>query len=162
MACVKLADQFYKLRSVPYSFQLPTITDRIQRGMADLGACGTPREPKLISIPRNQLVQSRINFQLHSGGGYVSQIDAAILDVNLDGEMVYSLAEILIARNIPFVFATGYGAESIEKRFEHIPVLQKPIEKNTLRRIFVRSDIPQAPVPHQNAGRSERGRANAI
>lgn len=91
-----------------------------------------------------------------------SQIDAAILDVNLDGEMVYSLAEILIARNIPFVFATGYGAESIEKRFEHIPVLQKPIEKNTLRRIFVRSDIPQAPVPHQNAGRSERGRANAM
>jgi PAS domain S-box-containing protein len=65
------------------------------------------------------------------------QIDAAILDVNLDGEMVYSLAEILIARNIPFVFATGYGAESIEKRFEHIPVLQKPIEKNTLSRIFV-------------------------
>lgn len=69
-----------------------------------------------------------------------NQVDAAILDVNLDGEMVYSLAETLTARKIPFVFATGYGAESIESRFEHIPVLQKPIEKNMLSRIFVRSN----------------------
>jgi two-component sensor histidine kinase/CheY-like chemotaxis protein len=70
-----------------------------------------------------------------------NQVDAAILDVNLNGEMVYSLAELLTAQKIPFVFATGYGAESIESRFEHIPVLQKPIEKDMLTRMFVRSDI---------------------
>jgi two-component SAPR family response regulator len=68
-----------------------------------------------------------------------SQVDAAILDVNLDGEMVYALAEMLNDRKIPFVFATGYGAESIEAGFEHIPVLQKPIEKDMLTRVFVRS-----------------------
>lgn len=61
-----------------------------------------------------------------------SQIDAATLDVNLDGEMVYSLAEILIARNIPFVFATGYRAESSEKRFEHLQV-----QIRTLMVIFI-------------------------
>jgi PAS domain S-box-containing protein len=66
-----------------------------------------------------------------------NQVDAAILDINLDGEMVYSLAELLTARKIPFVFATGYGTESIETRFEHIPVLQKPIEKDMLTRLFM-------------------------
>ena len=75
-----------------------------------------------------------------------NQVDAAILDINLDGEMVYSLAEMLTARKIPFVFATGYGAESIEARFEHIPVLQKPIEKEMLTRVFVRPDMAQAPL----------------
>jgi PAS domain S-box-containing protein len=67
-----------------------------------------------------------------------NKVDAAILDINLDGELVYSLAELLTARKIPFVFATGYGAESIETRFEHIPVLQKPIEKDMLTRVFMR------------------------
>ena len=67
-----------------------------------------------------------------------NKVDAAILDINLNGEMVYSLAELLTARKIPFVFATGYGAESIETRFEHIPVLQKPIEKDMLTRVFMR------------------------
>jgi PAS domain S-box-containing protein len=67
------------------------------------------------------------------------RVDAAILDVNLDGELVYSLADLLTIRKIPFVFATGYGAESIDPRFEHIPVLQKPIEKTALSQIFVRS-----------------------
>lgn len=72
-----------------------------------------------------------------------NQVDTAILDVNLAGEMVYSLAEILTARKIPFVFATGYGAESIDSRFKHIRVLQKPIEKDMLTRVFVRSDTAQ-------------------
>ena len=75
-----------------------------------------------------------------------NQVDAAILDINLAGETVYSLAEILTSRKIPFVFATGYGAESIEARFEHIAVLQKPIEKEMLTRVFVRPDMAQAPL----------------
>src|SRR5690606_30494196 len=35
--------------------------------------------------------------------------DAAILDVNLNGELVFPVADALAARNIPFVFITGYG-----------------------------------------------------
>ena len=84
-----------------------------------------------------------------------SQVDAAILDVNLDGEMVYSLADLLTARKIPFVFATGYGSESIDSRFEHIQVLQKPIEKDMLTRVFVRSDmVPTSIVSKQAISRS--------
>jgi two-component SAPR family response regulator len=67
------------------------------------------------------------------------EIDAAILDVNLDGEMVYPLADMLTERGVPFIFVTGYGAESIEERFTHIPVIQKPVERHVLQRIFVRS-----------------------
>ena len=37
------------------------------------------------------------------------QIDAAILDVNLAGVRVYPVAEILDARNIPFLLLSGYG-----------------------------------------------------
>ncbi len=91
-----------------------------------------------------------------------NQVDGAILDVNLAGETVYSLAEILTARKIPFVFATGYGAESIESRFRHIPVLQKPIEKDMLTRVFVRSDTARTPLVRESGIAPEHGEANAM
>jgi chemotaxis family two-component system sensor kinase Cph1 len=68
--------------------------------------------------------------------GYV---DAAILDVNLAGEPIYPLAEILAERSVPFIFTTGYGAESIDARFKGAPVLQKPIEQEDLKRLFAAS-----------------------
>ncbi len=91
-----------------------------------------------------------------------NQVDAAILDVNLDGEMVYALAEMLTDRKIPFVFATGYGAESIEAGFGHIPVLQKPIEKDTLTQLFVRSDAAVPSVVKQQVRSPEGGQAAAM
>jgi PAS domain S-box-containing protein len=72
-------------------------------------------------------------------------VDAAILDVNLDGEMVYPLADVLAARGVPFIFVTGYGVESIEHRFAHVPVIQKPLERHMLQRIFVPSSIASKP-----------------
>ena len=63
-------------------------------------------------------------------------IDAAILDVNLGGELVYPLADALVTRAVPFIFVTGYGAESIDRRFANVPILQKPIERLTLQRLF--------------------------
>ncbi len=64
-------------------------------------------------------------------------VDAAILDVNLGGELIYPLADALAARGVPFVFVTGYGAESIDSRFAHVPILQKPIERHLLQHLFV-------------------------
>jgi PAS domain S-box-containing protein len=63
-------------------------------------------------------------------------IDAAILDVNLAGENVYPVAEILESRGVPFVFVTGYGIESIDRRFAHVPVIQKPVERPALESLF--------------------------
>lgn len=40
--------------------------------------------------------------------------DFAILDVNLDGHRSSPVAEVLIERGIPFVFATGYGSDGID------------------------------------------------
>ena len=41
-----------------------------------------------------------------------ADIDAAILDVNLNGQQSFAVAEILGDRHIPFVFATGYGTRA--------------------------------------------------
>ena len=55
-----------------------------------------------------------------------SQIDCAILDLNLEGEPTVAVAEVLRARNIPFVFASGYAASGLGEEFDTVPVLQKP------------------------------------
>jgi CheY-like chemotaxis protein len=67
-----------------------------------------------------------------------NRIDAAVLDVNLGGELIYPLADVLAADHVPFVFITGYGAEEIEPRYARVPVLQKPIEADALKSVFVR------------------------
>jgi CheY-like chemotaxis protein len=63
--------------------------------------------------------------------------EAAVLDINLGDGAVYPIADTLAARGVPFVFVTGYDAESVDARFRNVPVLQKPIERDVLQRIFV-------------------------
>jgi PAS domain S-box-containing protein len=53
--------------------------------------------------------------------------DAAVLDFNLGGTFADPLADLLIARRVPFVFITGYQREGVDRRYAHIPILQKPI-----------------------------------
>jgi PAS domain S-box-containing protein len=65
------------------------------------------------------------------------QFEAAVLDINLGDGAVYPIADILAARGVPFVFVTGYDADSIEPRFRKIPILQKPIEREMLKKVFV-------------------------
>jgi hypothetical protein len=40
------------------------------------------------------------------------EIDAGVIDINLGGELVYPIADVLTARRIPFVFVTGYGSRA--------------------------------------------------
>lgn len=61
-------------------------------------------------------------------------IDAAVLDVNLNGRDTYAVADALNARAIPFVFATGYGAKELAERFRGTPVTQKPFHRDDLER----------------------------
>ena len=53
-------------------------------------------------------------------------IDAALLDINLHGEQVFPVADVLTVRNIPFVFVTGYGAGGLPLRFRDSPTVTKP------------------------------------
>jgi PAS domain S-box-containing protein len=65
--------------------------------------------------------------------------DAAILDINLGDGPVYQVAEILSERQVPFVFVTGYDADSVDSRFREIPVLQKPVEREMLQKLFAQA-----------------------
>jgi CheY-like chemotaxis protein len=62
--------------------------------------------------------------------------DLAILDVHLHGESGFPVAESLIARGIPFVFATGYGERGLPENYRNRPVLQKPFAKADLERVL--------------------------
>jgi DNA-binding response OmpR family regulator len=66
-------------------------------------------------------------------------IDGAVLDINLHGEMVFPLAQVLATRGVPFVFATGYGRENIPVQFAHVPVLAKPIDVGLLEGLLDRT-----------------------
>jgi PAS domain S-box-containing protein len=72
--------------------------------------------------------------------------DAAVLDINLGDGLVYTVAEILGVRGVPFVFVTGYDADSVDPRFSEVPILQKPIERDMLQKIFMSSESDQAAV----------------
>ena len=62
------------------------------------------------------------------------EVHAAVLDVNLNGTPVYPVAELLESRGIPFVFVTGYAQETIDPKFAHISVYQKPVDRDALRK----------------------------
>ena len=70
-------------------------------------------------------------------------INAGIIDVNLGGEFVYPVADVLAARKIPFVFITGYGVESIDSRFGYVPIVKKPVQRQVLQKIFVRAEAAE-------------------
>lgn len=55
-----------------------------------------------------------------------TDVDAAVLDVNLGGRPVYPLAEALTQRRVPFVFCTGYEMVDPEGKFPQAPVIRKP------------------------------------
>ncbi|KTQ63906.1 response regulator, partial [Aureimonas ureilytica] len=66
-------------------------------------------------------------------------IDAAILDMNIAGVKVYPVAERLRERNVPIVFATGYGLEGIEMEWRVFPVLQKPYTAEQIARALLQA-----------------------
>ena len=61
-----------------------------------------------------------------------SEIDAAILDVNLGDKHVFPAAELLDERGIPYIFHTASPPKELEGR----PVCVKPVEPSRLIRIL--------------------------
>ena len=58
--------------------------------------------------------------------------DAAVLDVNLAGERINPVADVLAERNVPFVFVTGYGANALPSEYAERPHLCKPFRMGDL------------------------------
>jgi len=62
------------------------------------------------------------------------EFDLAILDVNVNGKVISPVADLIAARNRPFIFATGYGSSGLPAEYRDRPALQKPFQIETLAR----------------------------
>ncbi len=74
-----------------------------------------------------------------------SGCDAAVLDVNINGEPIDPVAEVLAARRVPMVFSTGYGRSGLDVRWREHPVLQKPYRVEELAAALARALGDRAP-----------------
>jgi DNA-binding response OmpR family regulator len=61
-----------------------------------------------------------------------ADFDLAILDVNVNGKVISPVADLIKARNRPFIFATGYGSSGLPEQYRDRPALQKPFQLETL------------------------------
>ena len=62
------------------------------------------------------------------------EFDLAILDVNVNGKVISPVADLIAARERPFIFATGYGSSGLPAEYRDRPALQKPFQIETLAR----------------------------
>jgi DNA-binding response OmpR family regulator len=72
------------------------------------------------------------------------RVDFAILDLNLHGEMSFSVADMLAARGAPFLFATGYDGRMIPERFQSVDRFEKPFDVRDLIDALVNRPHPAA------------------
>jgi CheY-like chemotaxis protein len=83
----------------------------IQDMLADLGCesvAAAPTVAKAIALIETQV------------------FDAAMVDINLNGEKSYPVADALALRGVPFIFSTGYSERAIQEGYRHRPLLKKP------------------------------------
>jgi CheY-like chemotaxis protein len=72
-------------------------------------------------------------------------IDVAVLDINLNGEMSYPVADALATRGVPFVFVSAYDKDRMLDAYRAIPVLQKPFHRAELSAVLARLLTPKEP-----------------
>jgi CheY-like chemotaxis protein len=56
------------------------------------------------------------------------EVEGAVLDVNLRGQRVYPVADVLLQKDVPFVFASGYGGELEPDAYTDVPRCIKPVD----------------------------------
>jgi DNA-binding response OmpR family regulator len=83
-----------------------------------------------------------------------SQLDGALLDINLSGTPIFDVCPVLSRRGIPFIFLTGYGdvaSSIIPVEYRAAPLITKPIEpeemKEALAKMLGMNEGPAAPPP---------------
>ena len=68
-------------------------------------------------------------FELLATG---ERIDLAVLDINLEGEPVFPVADTLIEQGVPVLFATGYDQSAIPAQYQQVPRWEKPFAPEAL------------------------------
>jgi len=97
-------------------------------------------------------ISSTVKQALEAVRGF--DIDLAVLDGNLGGDKVDTIAEELSTRAIPFCFFSGYSREQLPPRFNHIPVVQKPFDAGKL--LATLGDLFKAPDRRHDRAHSDR------
>ncbi len=52
--------------------------------------------------------------------------DGGILNIRLDRDMAYPLADNLLAAGVPIIFASSENNASIPQKYENVPLVEKP------------------------------------
>ena len=71
-----------------------------------------------------------VELGLHSLAA--ERFDLALLDINLDGETAYPLAQALSDAGKPFLFVTGYDDWALPPEWREWPRLRKPVNRTKL------------------------------
>ncbi|MGC2410586.1 MAG: response regulator [Methyloceanibacter sp.] len=65
-------------------------------------------------------------------------VDGALLDANLGGQPVGSIADALLARKVPFAFVSGYGRDQLPPQHRGAPLVRKPFTGADLLAVVAR------------------------
>ena len=87
-------------------------------------------------MPRRPLVCRALSAATLTELVKPADFDCAVLDVNLGGQPIFPVADLLRARGAPFAFATGYGDAGLREVDRGTPVLQKPFREGDLARVL--------------------------
>jgi DNA-binding response OmpR family regulator len=98
-------------------------------------------EDEFLLALRIETILSRAGIEVVGPAGTVeeglklaaeSPLDGAVLDVNLHGQRVDSVASVLAQRNVPFLFVTGHGREVLPQAFRDAVMISKPFNDGEL------------------------------
>ena len=67
-----------------------------------------------------------------------AQVDFAVLDINLNGDLSFPIADALRERGIPFLFASGYGSKGLNDNHRNAVRIQKPFRSRELAQAISR------------------------
>lgn len=97
---------------------------------------------RILIVEDEYFIASDLKRAIHEAGGEMvgpvgclddalrrvvsDRIDAAVLDINLDGADTYPVVEALLTQLVPFLFLTGYDAWAMPERYRAYPRLAKP------------------------------------
>jgi DNA-binding LytR/AlgR family response regulator len=119
-----------------------------QRGNA-LSQSGRLRDLRILIVEDNVLLVDALSLLIEDQGGIVigpastveaalvlvadSEIDGALLDIDLGGVLSFPVAHALIDHAIPIVFVTGYGETvPMPPRLRNVPRIGKPFENEEI------------------------------
>lgn len=95
-------------------------------------------EDSMLLVGLLEQILERLDVELVGPAGTVDEalhlakteeFQCAILDINLHGEMVFSVADVLTERGIPFIFSSGYVVKDVlPPRFANAVVVSKPYD----------------------------------